>query len=94
MRPLKSLKNSIIEKHPKTEPAPWISNLLLIPEPDTDELRITLDGRNVKKLLSHLTTLYLDRRIFEQNLLVQNVSVKWTLNLYIGKLSCIQIPDI
>ena len=42
--------NDIIEEHPTTEPAPWISNCVLEPKPDKS-LRMTLDARNINKAI-------------------------------------------
>ena len=39
-----------IEEHPPNEPAPWVSNAVLAPKPD-GSIRITLDARNVNKLI-------------------------------------------
>ena len=40
----------VIEEHPATEPAPWISNAVIAPKAD-GAIRMTLDARNVNKAI-------------------------------------------
>ena len=42
--------DDIIEEHPSSEPAPWVSNIVIAPKDDGD-IRITLDAKNVNKAL-------------------------------------------
>ena len=44
------IDQGVIEEHPNTEPAPWISNAVLTPKPD-GTIRVTLDARNVNKAI-------------------------------------------
>ena len=42
--------NDVIEEHPRTEPAPWISAAVIVPKPDGG-IRITMDARNVNRAI-------------------------------------------
>lgn len=44
------IKNDVIEEHPRTEPAPWISAAHVTYKPDGG-IRITMDARNVNKAI-------------------------------------------
>ena len=44
------LESDVIEEHPNGEPAPWVSNIVIAPK-DDDEIRITLDAKNVNKAI-------------------------------------------
>ena len=44
------LTAGIIEQHPAGEPAPWTSNLVIVPK-DDGGIRVTLDAKNVNKAL-------------------------------------------
>ena len=44
------LANDIIEEQPVSEPAPWVSNMVIAPK-GNGEIRITLDARNINKAL-------------------------------------------
>ena len=44
------IKDSVIEEHPSSEPALWVSCAVVVPKSD-GSLRITLDARNVNKAL-------------------------------------------
>ena len=44
------LKQGVIEEHPRSDPAPWISAAVIVPKPD-GSLRITMDARNVNKAI-------------------------------------------
>ena len=40
----------VIEEHPRSEPAPWVSAAVIAPKPNGD-IRITMDARNVNKAI-------------------------------------------
>ena len=42
--------NDVIEEHPVGDPAPWISNSVIVPKPN-GSLRITLDAKNINKAI-------------------------------------------
>ena len=44
------IHNDTIEEHPHGEQAPWVSNIVVAPKDDGD-IRITLDAKNVNKVL-------------------------------------------
>ena len=44
------IANDVIEEHPPTEAAPWVSAPVIVPKPD-GSLRVTLDARNINKAL-------------------------------------------
>ena len=44
------IKQDIIEEHPASEPAPWVSNIVLAPKNDGG-VRVTMDARNVNKAI-------------------------------------------
>jgi hypothetical protein len=44
------LKNDVIEEHPREDPAPWVSNIVIAPKDDGD-IRITLDAKGVNDAL-------------------------------------------
>ena len=44
------IKNDVLEEHPASEPAPWISNVVISPKND-GSLRMTLDARNINKAI-------------------------------------------
>ena len=46
----KMIKQDVIEEHPATKPAPWISNAVIAPKAD-GAIRMTLDARNVNKAI-------------------------------------------
>lgn len=46
----KMIHDDVIEEHPQNEPAPWISNSVLIPK-DDGTVRVTMDSRNVNKAI-------------------------------------------
>lgn len=46
----KMIEQDVIEEHPPTEPAPWVSNAVIAPKPD-GAIRMTLDARNVNKAI-------------------------------------------
>ena len=46
----KMIQQDVIEEHPATEPAPWISNAVIAPKAD-GAIRMTLDARNVNKAI-------------------------------------------
>ena len=44
------IDTGVIEEHPTSDPAPWISNIVVAPKPD-GSLRMTLDARNINKAI-------------------------------------------
>ena len=44
------VNKDIIEEHPRNTPATWISNIVVAPKDDGD-IRITLDARNINKVI-------------------------------------------
>ena len=44
------ISNDVIEEHPVGDPAPWISNSVIVPKPN-GSLRITLDAKNINKAI-------------------------------------------
>ena len=44
------MQQDVIEEHPATKPAPWISNAVIAPKAD-GAIRMTLDARNVNKAI-------------------------------------------
>jgi hypothetical protein len=46
----KMVAQDVIEEHPPTEPAPWVSNAVIAPKSD-GAIRMTLDARNVNKAI-------------------------------------------
>ena len=44
------LQDDVIEEHPSSEQAPWVSNIVIAPKDDGD-IRITLDAKKVNKAL-------------------------------------------
>ena len=46
----KMVAQDVIEEHPPTEPAPWVSNTVIAPKSDS-AIRMTLDARNVNKAI-------------------------------------------
>ena len=46
----KMIAQDVIEEHPPTQPAPWVSNAVSAPKPD-GALHVTLDARNVNKAI-------------------------------------------
>ena len=44
------VKEDVIEKHPENKPAPWIPCTVIAPKPNGD-IRLTLDARNVNKVV-------------------------------------------
>ena len=46
----KMIEQDVIEEHPPTEPAPWVSNAVIAPKPN-GAIRMTLDARHVNKAI-------------------------------------------
>ena len=46
----KMIGQDVIEEHPPTQPAPWVSNAVIATKPD-GALQVTLDARNVNKAI-------------------------------------------
>lgn len=46
----KMIAQGVIEEHPPTQPAPWVSNAIIAPKSD-GAIRMTLDARNVNKAI-------------------------------------------
>lgn len=44
------IRDGIIEEHPASEPAQWVSNIVLAPKSD-GSIRVTMDARNVNKAI-------------------------------------------
>ena len=44
------IQQDVIEEHPATKPAPWISNAVIAPKAD-GAIRMALDARNVNKAI-------------------------------------------
>ncbi len=56
----KMVAQDVIEEHPPTEPAPWVSNAVIAPKSD-GAIRMTLDARNVNKAI-HASNLPIPRQ--------------------------------
>ena len=55
------LKESVIEEHPINDPSPWVSYAVIFPKTD-GSISITLDARNVNKVIISTNQPYANKR--------------------------------
>ena len=87
------LSDDIIEEHPPGEPAPWVSNLVIVPKEDGG-LRVTLDAKNVNKALLSSNFPIPRQEDIKASLAGNTVFPSWTSEAPFGNLRFIQMPDI